>query len=166
MAPRRDPARQPQPRPRPGTPVDTLTGTVETDGHTTVIRLVGSLRCATAPVLRESLDAVLEQRPDTVILDLAEVTADDELGLWVLPAMAGDTAHRGIKLLIAAPTRALRVRLRRLGGHHLDITDLPPARSGVGHARGPTPTVPAAPPPAPSRRSTTWDAIAPIPDSW
>ena len=129
MATRRDrPAPQPQPRPDSRTADDTLRGTVEIDGRTTVVRLVGSVRCATAPALREALDAVLAQQPHTVVLDLAEVTADDELGLWVLPAMAGDAGRQGIELLIAAPHRALRIRLHRLGGHHLEITHVLPDR--------------------------------------
>lgn len=108
---------------------DGLSAVVETDGSTTVIHLAGSLRCATAPTLREAIDAALDERPDTVVLDLADAHADDELGLWVLPAMAGDAGRQGIDLVIAAPARALRVRLRRLGGHHLEITDSVPAGS-------------------------------------
>ena len=76
---------------------------VETDGHTTVIHLAGSLCCATAPALREAIDAALDDRPDTVVLDLADAHAADELGLWVLPAMAGDAGRQGIALVIAAP---------------------------------------------------------------
>jgi anti-anti-sigma regulatory factor len=129
MATRRVRPAQAQLRPRPATAgtAEPLRANVETHGRTTVIHLVGSVCCATAPALREAVHAVLAERPVTVVLDLAEVTADDELGLWVLPAMAGDAAQREIALLIAAPTRALRVRLRRLGGHHLEITDTLPA---------------------------------------
>lgn len=117
----------PPPEPRPGARVAALRASSDSDGATTVIHLAGSLRCATAPALREALDAALDQRPATVVVNLAEVRADDELGLWVLPAMAGDAARRGIELVIAAPHRALRVRLRCLGGHHLQITDVVPA---------------------------------------
>lgn len=125
MAARR--ARPPRalPRSESAEAARTLSATVETHEQTTVIRLSGSVRCATAPVLREALDAVLAERPVTVVLDLAEVTADDELGLWVFPAMAGYAARRGIEMIVAAPGRALRVRLRRLGGHHLEVTDVP-----------------------------------------
>lgn len=79
-----------------------------------MIHLIGSLRCANAPTLHETLDAALEQGPATVVVNRVEVRADDELGLWVLPAMADDAARRGIALVVAGPHRALRVRLRRL----------------------------------------------------
>ena len=119
-----------RPADRPGTSAGALHASVAADGPTTVIRLGGSLRCATAPVLREAVDAALDDRPVTVVLDLAGLRADDELGLWVLPAMAGDAARRGVDLVIAAPDRALRVRLRRLGGHHLNITETVPVTHG------------------------------------
>lgn len=104
-----------------------LTASVDSDGSTAVVHLTGSLRSATAPALRDAVDAVLDQRPATVVLNLTEISADDELGLWVLPAMAGDAARHGIDLLVTAPHRALRVRLRRLGGHHLQITETVPS---------------------------------------
>ena len=119
----------PPPEPRPAARVAALRASSDSDGATTVIHLAGSLRCATAPALREAVDAVLGQRPATIVLNLAELHADDELGLWVLPAMAGDVARHGAELVIAAPYRALRVRLRRLGGHQLDIIENVPATS-------------------------------------
>ena len=128
MTSRGDPGSRPADR--PGTSAGALHASVATDGPTTVIRLGGSLRCATAPALREAVDAALDGRPVTVVLDLAGLRADDELGLWVLPAMAGDAARRGIDLVIAAPDRALRVRLRRLGGHHLNIAETVPVARG------------------------------------
>jgi anti-anti-sigma regulatory factor len=125
MVTKRVPA--PDSRPRSPSVAEGLSAIVETDGRTTVVRLAGSLRCATASALREAVDAALDERPDTVVLDLADARADDELGLWVLPAMAGDAGRRGIDLVIAAPARALRVRLRRLGGRDLEITETVPA---------------------------------------
>ena len=115
-----------QPRSRAGAGAESLSVIVETDGHTTVIHLAGRLCCATAPTLREAIDAALDDRPDTVVLDLADAHAADELGLWVLPAMAGDAGRQGIALVIAAPARALRVRLRRLGERRMEITDTVP----------------------------------------
>jgi anti-anti-sigma factor len=126
MATRRVPAPESR-RSRAGVAAESLRAIVETDGRTTVIHLAGSLCCATAPTLREAIDAALDDRPDTVVLDLADAHAADELGLWVLPAMAGDAGRQGIGLVIAAPARALRVRLRSLGGRHLEITDSVPA---------------------------------------
>jgi anti-anti-sigma regulatory factor len=127
MAARRVPAPDSRLRPRGAAAADRLSAIVESDGGTIVIHLVGSLQCATAPTLREAINSALEERPDRVVLDLADAHADDELGLWVLPAMAGDAGRQGIDLVIAAPARALRVRLRRLGGRHLEITETVPA---------------------------------------
>jgi anti-anti-sigma factor len=127
MATRRVRAPDSRLRPGAGAVADSLSAIVETDGRTTVIHLAGSLHCATAPALREAIDAALDERPDTVVLDLADAHAADELGLWVLPAMAGDAGRQGINLVIAAPARALRVRLRRLGGRNLGITETVPA---------------------------------------
>lgn len=127
MATRRVPAPDSQPRSQARAAVESLSLIVDTDGRTTVIHLAGSLCCATAPALREAIDAALDDRPDTVVLDLADAHAADELGLWVLPAMAGDAGRQGIDLVIAAPARALRVRLRRLGGRKMEITDTVPA---------------------------------------
>ncbi len=103
-----------------------LSVTVETHRRTTVIRLRGSLRCATAATLRQTVETVLATGPATVVLDLAEVVADDELGLWVLPAMAGDAQRVGVPLVVVAPARDLRSRLRRLGARPIDITDTAP----------------------------------------
>jgi anti-anti-sigma factor len=125
MATRPEPG--PQPEPGHASFPGVLIASVGSDGDTAVIHLAGSLRSATAPTLREEVDGVLDQRPATVVLDLTDITADDELGLWVLPAMAGDAARHGINLIVTAPHRALRVRLRRLGGHHLQITEAVPA---------------------------------------
>jgi anti-anti-sigma regulatory factor len=140
MAGRRVPVPHSRPRSGAAPAGENLSAVVDTDGRITVIHLAGSLRCATAQTLREAVDAALDERPATVVLDLADASADDELGLWLLPAMAGDAGRQGIDLVIAAPARALRVRLRRLGGRHLEITDRVPviaAGSPLHDATGP-----------------------------
>ncbi|MCD2192173.1 STAS domain-containing protein [Actinomycetospora endophytica] len=86
----------------------------------------GSLRSATAATLREAVEGALGARPAAVVLDLTAVVADDELGLWVVPAVAGDAARCGIPLTVVAPDRRLRTRLRRLGARHVEITDVIP----------------------------------------
>lgn len=104
--------------------------TTESLGRTTVLRLHGTLRAATAHAVRELVDDALEASPAVLVLDLADLVAGDDLGLWVLPAMSGDAARRGVRLVVAAPGRPLRLRLRRLGGHALEITDVVPAPAG------------------------------------
>jgi anti-anti-sigma regulatory factor len=103
-----------------------LSATIETDRLTVVIRLRGSLRYDTAATLRETVDAALTTEPTTIVLDLADVVADDDLGLWVVPAVAGHAHRGGVDFVVVAPVRALRLRLRRLGGRPVEITDTPP----------------------------------------
>jgi anti-anti-sigma factor len=107
-----------------------LSATIETDRSTAVIRLRGSLRYDTAATLRETVDAALATEPATVVLDLAAVDADDDLGLWVVPAVAGHAQRGGVEFVVVAPVRALRLRLRRLGGRPVEITDTPHETSG------------------------------------
>lgn len=103
-----------------------LSATVKAHRATAVIQLRGSLSCATAAILRETVEAVLATGPAAVVLDLAAVVADDELGLWVVPAVAGDAQRLGVGLTVVAPERHLRTQLRRLGGRHVEITDTAP----------------------------------------
>lgn len=92
-----------------------------------VVRLHGGLRAATACVLREAVEGALDGGPTAVVLDLTDVVAEDDLGLWVIPAVAGDAHARGVAFTVVAPKRTLRIRLRRLGGRPFDITDVRPA---------------------------------------
>lgn len=105
-----------------------LSATIEADDLTTVIRLRGSLRAATAATVRETVETVLATRPAGVVLDLAGVVAEDELGLWVVPAVAGDAQRCGVLLTVVAPDRKLRIRLRRLGARPIEITDTAPVQ--------------------------------------
>ena len=97
-----------------------------------MIRLRGSLRSATAATLREAVESALGSGPVAVVLDLTGVRADDELGLWVVPAVAGDAQRCGIPLTVLAPNRNLRTRLRRLGARHVEITDVAPVEGAPG----------------------------------
>jgi anti-anti-sigma regulatory factor len=106
---------------------DELDAEVDHGTTTAVIRLRGSLRSGTAATLREAVESALSARPSAVVLDLTAVVADDELGLWAVPTVAGDAARCGIPLTVVAPNRKLRTRLRRLGARHVEITDVVPA---------------------------------------
>lgn len=97
--------------------------TVDDLPHAAVIRLHGGLGSGTVAVLREAVEGVLATGPLAVVLDLTDVVADDELGLWGVPAVAGDAHNRGIGFTVVAPNRTLRSRLRCLGARHVEITD-------------------------------------------
>ena len=107
--------------------MDGLTATVATLPSATVVRLAGGLRSRTATVLREAVEGALDGGSMMLVLDLTDVVAEDDLGLWVIPAVAGDAHARGVVFTVVAPKRALRSRLRRLGGRPFDITDVRPA---------------------------------------
>lgn len=103
-----------------------LDAAVDRGTSTAVIRLRGSLHCGTAATLREAVESALSDRPEAVVLDLTAVVADDELGLWAVPTVAGDAERCGIPLTVFVPNRKLRTRLRRLGARHVEITDVAP----------------------------------------
>lgn len=100
-----------------------LSAGVEHASAHTVLRVRGTLRVDTAARLRELVSDALDDGPVQLVLDLGDMVAGDDLGLWVLPAMSGDAARRRVPLLVVVPDRALRTRLRCLGGHPLDLTD-------------------------------------------
>jgi anti-anti-sigma regulatory factor len=104
-----------------------LSASIDTDRPTPAIRLRGSLRATTAAALRDAVEIVLACRPAALVIDLAEVTADDDLGVWVVPAVAGDALRRGVRLTVVVPDRHLRARLRLLGARRIEITDSDPA---------------------------------------
>jgi anti-anti-sigma regulatory factor len=101
----------------------TLSARLERASARTVLRVRGTLRVDTAARLRELVSDALDDGPTELVLDLGDMVAGDDLGLWVLPAMAGDATRRRVPLLVVVPDRALRTRLRCLGGHPLDLTD-------------------------------------------
>ena len=122
-----------------------------------MIRLRGTLRADTAARAREAVAGALATAPAVVVLDMNAVTADDALGLWVLPAVAGNAERGGTRLVIAASSRVLRVRLRRLGVRCLDITDTVPPLGAV---------LDAAPEPSPSRSARRDGDPGDVEPSW
>ncbi|MCD2185852.1 STAS domain-containing protein [Actinomycetospora soli] len=107
---------------------DGLASTVVDHPTGTVVRLAGGLRAATACVLREAVEGALDDGSAAVVLDLTDVVAEDDLGLWAIPAVAGDAHARGVAFTVVAPKRSLRIRLRRLGGRPFDLTEVPLVR--------------------------------------
>lgn len=106
---------------------DLVASTDSRPGSTLVV-VRGRLRASTTRVVREAVEEALAAAPAAIVLDLADVVADDELGLWVVPALAGDAAGRGVGFTVVAPTRSLRMRLRRLGARPVEITETVPDR--------------------------------------
>ena len=76
--------------------------TVDDHPDTTVIRLRGGLGAGTVAVLREAVEGVLARGPVAVVLDLTDVVADDELGVWVVPAVAEAAGEKQGDLAVTA----------------------------------------------------------------
>lgn len=65
---------------------------------------------ATAPALREGLLQVLQERPEEVVVDLAQVTFLDVVALGVLEQAAVAAGHLCISLVLArVPRQVLRI---------------------------------------------------------
>ncbi|WP_299951188.1 STAS domain-containing protein [uncultured Modestobacter sp.] len=83
----------------PHTPTDrTLTEVV--DGHTGRVRVSGHLTPAGADLVRGTVEGLRQQGHSTVVLDLAEVQAADDVGLRVLSTLRTSMADSGDELLV------------------------------------------------------------------
>jgi len=89
-SPRTDPARG------PGGPV--LTEVV--DGRAGRVRAGGHLTPQGADLLRGTVEGLLRQGHSTVVLDLADVQAADDVGLHVLSTLRSTMAAEGDLLLV------------------------------------------------------------------
>jgi anti-sigma B factor antagonist len=84
-----------------------LTVDLERSGVTPVLRVVGEVDLATAPLLRERLDEV-SPSSSTVVVDLSEVTFLDSTGLSVLVGawkrLARGDVDGDLRLVVLRPT--------------------------------------------------------------
>lgn len=73
-------------------------------GRSVVVTVVGELDLATAPRLRELLiEAVTEQRPQEVWVDLAGVTFLDSTGIGALVAGRKQATRAGVRFAVRNP---------------------------------------------------------------
>jgi anti-anti-sigma factor len=92
-----------------------LAATVEVHGDTTVVHVAGSLGVHTAPVLRTTVLECLATEPALIVLDVADLRADDDVALTVLPALAQHAAAwPGSSVSMAAAPAPLRSALDRM----------------------------------------------------
>lgn len=79
-----------------------------------VVRLQGELTPQTGAVVRSAVLEALVEEPTSMIVDLAGLTAVDELALEVLAGAAGQAAHwPGARVLLCAPPPAVAPVLPR-----------------------------------------------------
>jgi anti-sigma B factor antagonist len=86
--------------------VITLSTSTSENGAVTVT-VVGEVDTFTAPVLRSSLDAQLEQQPKELVIDLSGVQFLGSAGLAVLVETQKSARARGVELRLVATTRAV-----------------------------------------------------------
>jgi anti-sigma B factor antagonist len=110
--------------------------TSQTSGQV-VVRVVGEIDAATAPLFAERLDEVIEADHRNVAVDLAELTFMDSAGLVVLIHGRQRLERTGRRMLIAHPSPTI-VRLLEIAGldEWFDMEPSPPrpqtvARGGV-----------------------------------
>lgn len=103
-----------------------------------VIRVRGSLTARTAPALRARLvDIIDNQGNRSVAVELQEMTAVDNAGLFVLADALKRMDDHGGELLLSGPTPKVYKQLRAFGFADFWITPewKHPARGGLGPGR-------------------------------
>jgi anti-anti-sigma regulatory factor len=88
------------------------------------------LRLVEALVLREEVQALIAARPAVIVLDVAGLVPDAEMGVLMLPTVARDAAAEGIAVVVVNPSRALLDRLWQLGVRDLTCADRPEGSTG------------------------------------
>jgi len=109
---------------RAGFRVDT-----DRDGGDVVVRLQGELDMATTPALFRSLDTVMDTRPQTLALDLSELTFVDSSGLRVLITSSRRAGGQGCSFVLRSPQRAVLKALRLTGMDRLMVIEPGPLAS-------------------------------------
>jgi len=93
------------------------------EGAETVVTVVGELDMHTGPLLAERLEGVVEQGPDTVVVEMTQLTFMDSSGLSVLLGAHKSLAERGGSLILAGPNQYILKTLDITG-----LTDVLPVR--------------------------------------
>ena len=114
------------------TPSDLVT--IEVSGSSPYFRVTasGEVDSSSAPVLRQHLDALLEQQPSEITVDLGGVTFLDSAGLCVLAAAHRQAAGLDVRLRVFASSRAV-IRPLQITGlwNLLKVEQVDPARLGI-----------------------------------
>src|SRR5438270_12615152 len=80
-----------------------------------VLRLTGELNLASGVDLRAALHKALAQQPSGIVVDVAQLTVDDDLSLTVFSGFAGTAAElAACPVALCAPSAELRTALQRL----------------------------------------------------
>jgi len=89
----------------------TLTCDPSVGSPDTVLHLRGTLTFATAPTVRTSVLKALAERPDAVLVDVSDMTADDDVALAAFPALQRQAAADDVPLMLVGPSPILQAQL-------------------------------------------------------
>jgi anti-anti-sigma factor len=102
------------------------------DSPECVVKAVGEIDLATAPQLRDVLTAELAAAPETLVVDMAEVTFIDSTGLSAVIAAFKQGQAGSIPVVLRAPSRRVRMVLEVSGlDKVLTVVTDPPAKNEV-----------------------------------
>jgi anti-sigma regulatory factor (Ser/Thr protein kinase) len=76
---------------------------------TTVLTLKGDLTYATTPIVRNSVLKALADRPETLLLDLSAMFAEDDITLTAFPTLERQASAADVSMMLIGPA-ALRAR--------------------------------------------------------
>ena len=92
-----------------------VTVTVSTSDTVVRVTAAGEVDSTSAPVLREQIDAVIDNGAPEFVVDLVQVTFLDSAGLCVLAAAHRRAGDRGIRMRVLASSRAVIRPLQSTG---------------------------------------------------
>ena len=84
-----------------------VTVTVSRSETAACVTAAGEVDSTSAPVLREQIDAVIDNGAPEFVVDLVQVTFLDSAGLCVLAAAHRRAGDRGIRMRVLASSRAV-----------------------------------------------------------
>jgi anti-anti-sigma regulatory factor len=104
-------------------------------GHPVVLRAVGVLDALTAPDVRAALLSCLAEQPAALVLDAADLTVADEVGLTVLAGVARESDRwPGTRLAVAAGPELFAAAGRM--GIHAALPFCPDLPTAIAHVQG------------------------------
>lgn len=94
-----------------------------------VVRLQGELDMASAPALSRALDTALDARPNSLALDLRDLTFVDSTGIRVLITACRRAGSQGSSFVLREPRRPVLKALRLTGVDRLMVVEPGPVAS-------------------------------------
>jgi anti-anti-sigma factor len=88
------------PEDRPGQPAGGLQLIVSRHGTTATLELVGELDVAQEGPVREALKQVLDSQPESLVLDLSQLSFIDSTGIGIVIGLKKTTERDGVRLVI------------------------------------------------------------------